>query len=204
MNGSELAALWHEAEAQPMPWGPAIKLLILTGQRRSEVFEAEWCEFDFSEKLWVIPKARAKNGLAHLVPLSDDALNVLKQIGRRPDSSRVFPAAGNGENSASGISKAVERYRTSLNKALGIKTEHWTLHDIRRTVATGLQQIGVRYEVTEAVLNHVSGARGGIAGIYQRHDWALEKREALDAWAVKVRQIVEKSLTVEQGHDFDE
>jgi hypothetical protein len=61
----------------------------------------------------------------------------------------------------------------------------WRLHDLRRTVATGLQRLGVRLEVTEAVLNHISGSRGGIAGVYQRHDWAAEKRAALDAWAAR-------------------
>jgi hypothetical protein len=68
----------------------------------------------------------------------------------------------------------------------------WTLHDLRRTVATGLQRLGVRLEVTEAVLNHISGSRDGIAGVYQRHDWAAEKRAALDAWAAHVLAIAEQ------------
>ncbi len=67
----------------------------------------------------------------------------------------------------------------------------WSIHDLRRTVATGLQRLGVRLEVTEAVLNHISGSRGGIAGVYQRHDWAAEKRAALDAWAAQVLTLVE-------------
>ena len=67
------------------------------------------------------------------------------------------------------------------------------MHDLRRTVATGLQRLGVRLEVTEAVLNHISGSRGGIAGVYQRHDWASEKRAALDAWASYVRSLVDGS-----------
>ena len=67
---------------------------------------------------------------------------------------------------------------------------HWTIHDLRRTVATNLQKLGVRLEVTEAVLNHVSGSRAGIVGIYQRHDWAAEKRQALDAWARRLETIV--------------
>jgi hypothetical protein len=67
----------------------------------------------------------------------------------------------------------------------------WNVHDLRRTVATGLQHLGVRLEVTEAVLNHISGARGGIAGVYQRHDWAGEKRAALEAWAAHVVAVVE-------------
>jgi hypothetical protein len=66
----------------------------------------------------------------------------------------------------------------------------WRVHDLRRTAATGLQRLGVRFEVTEAVLNHVSGAKGGIAGVYQRHDWATEKRAALDAWASQVGQLL--------------
>ena len=66
----------------------------------------------------------------------------------------------------------------------------WRVHDLRRTVATGLQRLGVRLEVTEAVLNHVSGTRSGIVGIYQRHDWAAEKRTALDGWAAYVLAAV--------------
>jgi hypothetical protein len=68
--------------------------------------------------------------------------------------------------------------------------EPWRLHDLRRTVATGLQRLGVRFEVTEAVLNHVSGSKSGVAGIYQRHDWADEKAKALQAWAEHVCQVV--------------
>ena len=68
----------------------------------------------------------------------------------------------------------------------------WSVHDLRRTVATGLQRLGVRLEVTEAVLNHISGSRGGIAGVYQRHDWANEKCNALDAWAAQVIAAAER------------
>jgi hypothetical protein len=81
----------------------------------------------------------------------------------------------------------------------------WNVHDLRRTVATGLQRLGVRLEVTEAVLNHISGSRGGIAGVYQRHDWAAEKRAALDAWASHVMSIVKGGIashnvvTLERG-----
>ena len=65
------------------------------------------------------------------------------------------------------------------------------MHDLRRTVATGLQKLGVRLEVTEAVLNHVSGSKAGIVGVYQRHEWAEEKRAALKAWGAHVAAIVE-------------
>lgn len=67
---------------------------------------------------------------------------------------------------------------------------HWRRHDLRRTVATGFQRLGVRFEVTEAILNHVGGSRAGVAGIYQRHDWKTEKREALDLWEQHVSRLI--------------
>jgi len=72
----------------------------------------------------------------------------------------------------------------------GVSSGDWRLHDLRRTVATGLQRLGVRFEVTEAVLNHVSGSRGGIAGVYQRHDWKEEKKDALSQWSGHIERLV--------------
>src|SRR5215813_11031150 len=89
----------------------------------------------------------------------------------------------------SGWSKA----KTQLDTASGVSG--WWLHDLRRTVATGLQRLGVRLEVTEAVLNHLSGSRAGVVGIYQRHDWAEEKRVALDAWSAHLLAAAEGRLT---------
>ena len=74
----------------------------------------------------------------------------------------------------------------------------WNVHDIRRTVATGLQRLGVRLEVTEALLNHISGSRGGIAGVYQRHDWASEKRAALDSWAAHVLAAIKQKPPIDK------
>jgi hypothetical protein len=91
----------------------------------------------------------------------------------------------NGKTPPSGFSKAKKRLDDYMRNvgSDGHDAEHWRVHDIRRTVATGLQRLGVRFEVTEAILNHVSGARAGIAGVYQRHDWASEKRSSLELWA---------------------
>ena len=165
-------------------------LLLLTGQRRSEVFEAKRNEFDLKASMWTIPAERAKNGVAHLVHLSEPAHAIVEGILKDDGSDWLFPADGNPKNPASGISKAVERMRAGLRAALGDDLPQWSLHDIRRTVATGLQRLGIRFEVTEAVLNHVSGSKGGIAGVYQRHNWADEKRTALDAWAKELTRIV--------------
>ena len=189
LTNAELRALWTLLEKEPLPWGPAIKLLILTGQRRDEVFNADRAEFDLEGSLWTIPGDRAKNGKAHLVPLSRAALELIEALPVIEGSGKLFPARGNLDNGASGFSKTHARMVTAMIEQNG-PTERWTLHDLRRTMATGLQRLGVRLEVTEAVLNHVGGSRGGLVGVYQRHDFIAEKRHALDAWAAEVDRIV--------------
>lgn len=194
LSDLELAAVWQIADAEALPWGAGLKLLILTGARREEVFAADRAEFDLKAKEWNIPAERAKNGVAHIVPLSAPALAVLRGIPEIEGSPKLFPTrtvARQGEAGPSGFSKAQARFRVDLDKRLKREAgPHWQLHDIRRTVATGLQRLGVRYEVTEAVLNHLSGARAGVAGVYQRHDWKAEKRRALDAWARHITKLV--------------
>ena len=194
LTENEMAALWRVVDAQAEPWRSAVKLLILTGQRKSEVFEARRAEFDLKAGLWTIPAERAKNGAAHIVPLSEAARNVLDAIEEVAGSRLLFPADGNPENPASGISKAVERIRAGVRAELSEDVAGWSLHDIRRTVATGLQRLGIRFEVTEAVLNHVSGSKGGVAGVYQRYGWADEKKAALDAWALEVERLADNVI----------
>lgn len=194
LTDTELVGLWKVADAEPLPWGPALKLLMLTGTRRDEVYSADRAEFDLNAAEWVIPPARAKNGQAHIVPLAKETLAVLRSIPVDKDSTKLFPASGNPSNGPSGFSRSLGRFRIALDKVLNREDgEHWTLHDIRRTVATGLQRLGVRFEVTEAVLNHVSGAKGGVAGVYQRHDWKDEKRDALDRWARHLSSLISKA-----------
>lgn len=191
LSDEELRALWMIAEAESNPWGPALKLLMLTGARRDEVFSADRTEFNFQTGEWIIPPMRAKNGAAHIVPLAKAAEAVIKSVPETVGSKKLFPAQGNAKNGPSGFSKAQARFRHALDEALDRESgPHWTLHDIRRTVATGLQRLGVRFEVTEAVLNHVSGAKGGVAGVYQRHDWKTEKRVALQDWAAELARII--------------
>jgi integrase len=195
LSDTELGILWNVLDDEPAPFGPAIKLLILTGQRRSEVFDADRSEFDQKARLWTIPRERAKNGVAHLVPLSDEALTIIENLPARDDSDKLFPARGNGENGPSGFSKTIARIRAALEKEAERPVPRWTLHDLRRTLATGLQRLGVRLEVTEAVLNHISGSRAGIVSVYQRHDYLNEKREALAAWAKEVARLARAQLS---------
>lgn len=190
LTNAEMKAVWNASEAEPFPWRAGVKLLILTGQRRDEVFQAEWSEFDIDQATWTIPPARAKNGIENIVPLSDAALTVLKETPRIKGASKVFPTRGDGDKGTSGFSKFMTRFRGRVETEMGHPVEDWRLHDLRRTLATGLQRLGTPIPVTEAVLNHVSGSRSGIVGVYQRHEFADEKRHALEAWATEVERIV--------------
>jgi integrase len=189
LSEREVGMLWHVLEEEGAPFGPAFKLSLLTGQRRNEVFNADRAEFDLAKSLWTIPAARAKNGVAHLVPLSPLALAIVKELLKIEKSDKLLPARGNWDVGPSGFSKAMKRIRAALEERIGEPVPHWTLHDLRRTLATGLQRLGVRLEVTEAVLNHVSGSRAGIVGVYQRHNYFDEKRVALRAWTNEVRRL---------------
>ena len=190
LSEAELRAVWNATEAEHFPSRHMVRLLILTGQRRSEVVEARWHEFDIEGKLWTIPAGRAKNGREHLVPLSPSALAVLDGMYRIAGSDLLFPSRSNVEAPASGISKLVSRLVAAVETEIGEPVERWTLHDLRRTMATGLQRLGTRLEVTEAVLNHVGGSRAGIVDVYQRHDYLTEKRHAMEMWAADVERII--------------
>lgn len=189
LSEREIGALSRVLDREKKPFGPAIKLLLLTGQRRNEVFDADRSEFDLEARLWTIPGVRAKNGATHLVPLSPAALAIVKDLLATEKSEKLLPARGNWDASPSGFSKAMARIRDALEAELKEPVQHWTLHDLRRTMATGLQRLGVRLEVTEAVLNHLSGSRAGIVGVYQRHNYFEEKRAALAAWAREVKRL---------------
>jgi integrase len=200
----ELKRVWSAATQLKKPWGAFYRIAILTGQRRDEVAKLHWSELDRAAATWTIPATRAKNGIAHIVPLSVPVMDELDALS--PDveggdgSTRKWPKTGfvmttNGRSAVSGFSKAKKLLDAAMEAERQRSTDvqpqaPWRVHDLRRTVATGLQRLGVRFEVTEAVLNHVSGAKGGIAGVYQRHDWASEKRAALGAWAGFVDQLV--------------
>jgi integrase len=191
LSDEELGLVWAGAEAIGWPFEGLLKLLILTGQRREEVASLVWEELNRTEEMWVLPASRAKNAKPHLVPLSPAAVTILDDVaGFKEWPAKGFVFSTTGRTPVSGFSKAKRRLDLHLEAARG-ETPPWRLHDLRRTVATGLQRLGVRFEVTEAVLNHLSGAKAGVAGVYQRHDWRDEKREALRAWAGHLERILE-------------
>jgi integrase len=187
VSDDEINRIWAGTEG-PGAFNGIVRMLMLTGQRREEVARMKWDEITPDLSVWTIPTSRAKNGIAHVVPLSPQAQTVLRAAprinrGSNDDSpDLVFP----GEP---GVFSGWSKSKARLDGRIGVNG--WTLHDLRRTTATGLQKLGVRLEVTESVLNHVSGSRAGVTGIYQRHDWAEEKRAALNAWGEHIAVIVE-------------
>ena len=181
LSDDELARVWRATEAMAYPFGPAIRLLILTGARREEVGAMRWSEVDFAAEVWTLPAARAKNSIEQVVPLSNSAIDILKSLPRIGRSSFVFTTTG--ETSISGWSRA----KTTLDAASGVAG--WAIHDLRRTFATGLAGLGVPLPVVEKILNHVSGSFGGVAGVYQRFAFADEKRDALDQWAEHIKAL---------------
>ena len=202
LSDRELAALWQSAVEDGYPFGHLVQMLILTAQRRGEVLDAACDEFDFKAKVWTVPGDRAKNGKANVVPISAQALAVITEIfmaaGIDPDDAHkqsqiLLASKVTNTNSVSGLSKAWKRIRASVDEKLGYEAGHFTMHDIRRTVATGLQRLGIPLVVSEAVLNHQSGsAMAGVAGVYHRHQYTNEKREALALWGKEVMQIAAK------------
>ena len=165
------------------PFGTIVKLLILTGQRRGEVTGMEWSELDLDAALWTIPAARSKNGRAHALPLAPVALATITAI-PRTSSRFVFPARGNHEATFSGWSKA----KRELDAMVGIPD--WTLHDLRRSMATSLASLGTSPHIVERILNHAGGTFAGVAGVYNRFEYRDEMREALMAWEREVSRLV--------------
>jgi integrase len=186
LTDPELVKVWRSFEAEGYPFGYMGKLLVLTAQRRGEVTEMRWQQLDLDRRTWTIPAELAKNSRAHVLPLCDTAMAILNSVPRL-SPERVFPARNNDVNAISGFTRAKNRF----DKLSGV--QEWTIHDIRRTVATGLAQLGVAPHVIERVLNHVSGTFAGVAGVYNRFQYQDEMRAALAKWDAHVQRLVTAS-----------
>jgi integrase len=185
LTGAELRDVWIAADAVNHRFGSVVKLLILTAQRLGEVMRMEWDELDLNTGIWTLPAIRAKNNKQHFIPLPGPALDILRSVPRIDGCPYVFSAKGTLPlNNPSNL-------KPIIDARLPKNMPHWTLHDLRRTGASGMAKIGISIPVIEKVLNHTSGTFRGIVGVYQRHDFADEKRAALDAWARFVIGLVE-------------
>jgi len=169
-----LATVWNAASEVVWPYGPAVQLLILTGARRAEIAEMKWSEINGNAIK--LSGSRAKNAEAHDIPLSEQALEVLLKIPRVVGSEFVFgkPLKGGAWSNAK-----IKLSATTI--------QPWRIHDLRRTVSTGMNELGTEPHIVEAVLGHTVK---GVAGVYNRAKYAAAKRAALEAWGAHVSTLV--------------
>lgn len=191
LTDDEVVLLWKAADAANYPFGPFTKLLLLTGARRDEVAGMTEDEIDLDAKTWTIPKERAKNKKAHVVPLSDTAVAVIEALPKIVGQDGLLFTM-TGVTPISGFSKARNALHAKMFElADGEEIPHWVFHDLRRTAASGMAKLKVAPHVIEAVLNHQSGTIKGIAKVYNRNTYEPEKRVALDAWARYIEHLTD-------------
>jgi integrase len=184
LDDREIAAIWHAAGRVGWPFGEITKLLLLLGARRAEVGGLRWEEIVGNEIR--LSAARTKSGEARTIPLSAAAVAIIEAL-PRIDGEYVFSTTG--RTPVSGWSKAKLQLDCTIADN-GAPIAEWRIHDLRRSVATGMQRIGIGLQVIEEVLGHIGGSRAGIVGVYQRHSFDAEKRIALEAWARELERIV--------------
>jgi integrase len=194
LSDDEIRWFWQACEAEGFPWGPIGKVLLLTGQRLGEV--AQMTDAEVTGDLWHLSAKRTKNGRAHDLPLSGAVRDVLADVERiKGKAGYIFTTTGT--TPVSGFFKARAHLAERMEKIAAeergdaVEIPRWTFHDLRRTAATGMARLGIPVRITEAVLNHVSGTGAGIVAVYQRHDYAAEKRQALEAWGRQVLALIE-------------
>jgi integrase len=183
LSDAELKAIWNALQADD--FGAIVKLLMLTACRREEIGGLTWSEIDFDRGLIVLPVARTKNAREHVVPMSGPVRTIFEARSRIYGRDRVFGVRGD----RFGFSQPKGR----LDEALaGAVAKEWVLHDLRRTVATQMaDQLGIKPHIVEAILNHASGHKGGVAGVYNRAQYLTEKKQALERWADYVMALVD-------------
>jgi integrase len=189
LSNDEIRWLWKACADLGEPFGTIIKLLLLSGQRLNEVAGMRRDELSDDGAMWNIPGARTKNRKPHRVPLAPAAQALI------PDGDQALVFTTTGTTPPSGWSRAKRRLdalmlKAAKKKRAGATIAPWRLHDCRRTVVTGMAELGIRPDVIELAVNHVSGSRGGIAGTYNRSQMLPEREQALARWAQHVLGLV--------------
>lgn len=199
LSAEEVNALWPHFKALGYPFGPYFQIALLTGQRRAEVAGMRWRDIDEGEGTWTLPSDMTKAGRSHIVPLSSLAIDILSACKaelvrkREPEEKSLgtYVLTTRNDRPISGYSKAKADLDTMVAKARTADElppiAPWTIHDLRRTVGTGLGKLGISRFVISRVLNH---ADNSVTGIYDRHEYLAEKRHALDLWSQYLAGIV--------------
>jgi integrase len=188
LTDDELCRVYLAARSGGYQFGTALQLLILTGQRRTEIGSLRWDWIDTEKRTITLPSAATKNKRTHTFPYGQMTADILAAVPRL--GPHVFPGNRGPDVAITGWSN----FKAKFDKTCRIAP--WTLHDLRRTFATGLAALGVRLEVTEKLLNHVSGSLGGIVGVYQRHSFQDEMRAANVLWESHIASLL-KSATLD-------
>jgi integrase len=181
LSAPELAAVWGACKDDH--FGRVVKLLTLTGCRRGEIGGMRWSELDFAAGTFTIPATRSKNGKAHRLPLVPMMLDIINALPKMATRDHIFGTRGPEGYTRWAVGKR------ELDKRSGVSG--WTLHDIRRSVATGLADLGTPPHIIETILNHVSGHKRGVAGIYNRSRYEREVCVALALWSDHIRALIE-------------
>jgi integrase len=185
LSDQELAAIWKACGDDD--FGRVVKLLILTGCRRTEVGGMRWPEVDLDKGTWTLPAERSKNHRQHVLPLMPMMREIIESVPRMASREQLF-----GQHSPAGLGSWDEGKRT-LDMRLADQVQPWKLHDLRRSVATRMCDIGIMPHVVEQILNHVSGHRAGPAGVYNRSSYHAEVKRALAQWHDQIRVLIEGS-----------
>ncbi|RWN15155.1 MAG: hypothetical protein EOR88_08240 [Mesorhizobium sp.] len=195
VNDAELAAIWTGCEPEPgdigYSFGSIVKLLMLTGQRRTEVAAMRWSELNLEAGTWDLSGDRTKNEEPTLIPLSTLAVSVPQSVPKTNDTF-VFPARGNERSHFSGYAKGKKALDGKVNTD-GVALENWTLHDLRRTLATNLGRRQVLPHVIEHILNHKAASLTDIGEIYNLYTYVKEKREVLQMWSNHIEWLIKQA-----------
>ena len=173
------------AAREGFPFGSLVTALALTAQRKNEVARMRWSDVNLASGVWTVPAEHSKNGKPHSVHLNRPMLSLLQSTPRIGEL--VFSMNGNA--AYQGFSKAKAR----LDRSSGVVD--WTLHDLRRTVVSGMARLGIAHHVADKVLNHQSGTISGVAAVYQRHDFIEERKRALEVWGRHVASLLSERET---------
>jgi integrase len=187
LSAEELASIYRIALSHPYPFGPILSLLILTGQRRGEIGALKWDWINEKERRINLPADICKNGRAHTFPYGKAVAKILNDIPRQGDY--LFSASREHvHGKPTTIFNGWPKCKVEFDRKCGVAD--WTIHDVRRTVATNLAALSVPPHVTERILNHVSGTVSGVAAIYNRHAYLDEMREAFAAWEKHLTKLI--------------
>jgi integrase len=195
LTDDELRAFWRATGRMRYPFGAALRMLAFTGQRHLEVTGVPWSEFDLAKRIWTISQERFKSDTPHQIPLTNDVMVLLESLPRVGEF--VFSFGKRGTDIHQNIKRKLDARMLRTLKAMACKRgedpsrvelKPWVIHDLRRTLRSHLSALRIPDHIAEMVIGH---GRQGLQRVYDQHRYESEKREALEAWGKRLRDIVE-------------